>query len=315
MGVKNRRTILPGMAAALLALALCQSAARAGEPLGSGSYAIDGRQGTFDVGHCVVMRIPGKGAKLQLIGSRDKLQVTINSNDLSDDYRKVQQASISFDPGVSSWTADYYLRDGAWERRGQKPVSGPLIRFSTGRLVVEGEFESIGASGPTPPVSGRIEAECPTLTADKVALLRNEGAPETVGEPTASVSFAGRELSFTPDMCVMKRIGSRGHMLNIRGEGEKLEAGVQDMRFSAEQTQQHVQLMFKDGTGIWRATRLQKSGKWQDVQGKPADGPLVVVDGTHVEAHGVLSLAGDESRTRTVHLEADCPAMAELSGH
>lgn len=304
-----------GSASLLLALGMTLPAVQADEVLGAGQYRIDGRAGGFDVGHCVVMQIPGKGAKLQLIGSRGKLQVTVNSNDLSDDYRKVQQASITFDPAVSSWTASYYLRDGAWEKRGQKPADGPLVTFHAGRLVVEGDFERIGASGPTPPVQGSIEAECPTLTADKVALLREEGAPEAVGEPTASVSFAGRELSFTPDLCVMKRIGTQGHILNIRGAGEKLEAGVQDMRFSADQTQQNVQLMFSDGTGIWRATRLQRKGKWQDVQGNPAEGPLVVVDGTHVEAHGILSLAGDETRTRAVHLEAECPAMAELSGH
>lgn len=297
-------------------LSMVLGTAQAAASNGHGSFTVDGHSSDFDVHGCVVVKIPGKGGKLQMVGAHgEKTQVSVNSNDLSDKYRRVQQASISLDPSRSSYTADYYLQDGNWQRRDGKAVDGPLLHLSVGHVEVNGDFEQIGNVGPTAPVSGHIEADCPALTADKVALLTDEGQPEAVGKPTGHATLDGHGADFTPDMCAMMNIGDKGHILNIRGEGEQLGAMVQDMRTGPDETRQNVQLAFKDGTGIWSAHRVQKKGKWTTPDGKPASGPLLTIDGTHVEADGEFALGGSKGKRAHGHLEADCPNMADLSGH
>lgn len=305
-------SVRQALAAAVVGTLTAVPAVNAAPATGSGTFSVGGQQGGFDVRACVVVRQPGEGAKLELVGSRDGRQVSIVSNGLNERYRRLDQVSIRLDPESPDYFADYRLTGDGWQRHEGESAGGPLISFAPGRVTVEGSFKQLGNRRSQPAVPGRIEADCPALTEQKIAVLRGEGEPAPAGEASGTASIAGSSGTFEPELCTLMQMGEGRYVLNMRGENGDLEVAVNAMRFSPEKSQQRVQLTF--GEELWVAARVQEQGAWSLVNGDEAPGPLLTLDGKRIIAEGEFNLHGSDGRHARGRLTAYCPQMTTLSG-
>lgn len=302
-----RRTALMVCVAAVTAPVAHSAAGK-----GSGDFQVDGRQGRFDVSACVVVEQPGKGARLELVGSREGRQVSVVSNGLNERYERVDQVSIRLDSESPAYFADYRLTDSGWQRHDGQPASAAPIAFSPGRVTVKGLFGQLGNRRSLPAVEGRIEADCPALTEAKIAALRGEAAAAQTGTASGTAAIDGVSAAFEPEMCSLMQMGPGRYVLNLRGEGSELEVAVSAMRFARDKSQQRIQLTL--GEELWVATRVQEQGAWSLGNGEEAPGPLLTLDGKHIEAEGEFRLHGSDDRRARGRLEAYCPEMTTLSG-
>lgn len=278
---------------------------------GKGHFSVDGHRSDFQLIQCVVIAEPGKGARLELIGREGDRQISVTSNGLNDRYRLIHDASIRLDQDSPAFHASYRLTDDGWLRQGDTAAEGPLISYEGERLVVEGKFKRLGSMHSQPAVTGRIEAECPTLTTEKIAMLKGQAIEPGGGEPSGTVAVDGRSGEFKPGTCTLMQLSDNNYILNLSGEGDALEIGINSMRFSDARAQQRVQISM--GDDMWLATRVQNEGEWGEVNGDSAPGPLVTIEGKRITAAGEFRLHGAEERTAQARLEAYCPGMTTLS--
>jgi len=282
---------------------------------GSGSYDIDGHNGTFVVQNCMITNTPDGRRTINLIG-KGGMGVSVTDEKPGGHNRRSQSATVQAGTkaGATRYHADYELGKEGWRSRG-KQSAGPLIELGSSRLVVDGKFGKFAGGKMAGAVHGHIEADCPALS--KQSHIRAAATPAaTPGKKSGSVRVGGQTFSFKPGMCMLQKFDNGGHMFQLQGSGKDVHVMLNLSVKAGGNASQSVQLGVGSGptTARWTTSSRRRDGKWQDSHGHEISGPPLVLDGHHISGDGVVPKQGGSTAGQHWHIEAYCPDMLTIGG-